>query len=249
MEAKGALAIRLKKAGLSEKAATVYAFLLENGGSYPSAIAEKTGLNRSTVYKILIDLSVKGVINEIEKGKKLYYQIEKPSKLLRFAEHQVTAASDAYESVQNLYPELEGYYALLPHKPRVLYFEGKDEVVSIYDDHIAEKKPYEMLGFANTTSVLEFLEKDYFKKYRKRKQEIGITTRGIFPADATSKKYVSSVYDDVSEKTKPSLRFIPQEEFPFQGEITIYGESKVSIINLGTKRLTVSSSKMFRSTR
>ena len=79
---------KLEKVGLSDKESLIYASLLELGGAYPSKIAEYTGLNRSTVYMILLQMSVKGIVNEIEKKNKQFYQIEKPSKLvylLRFA--------------------------------------------------------------------------------------------------------------------------------------------------------------------
>jgi predicted transcriptional regulator len=233
-----ALAMRLKKTGLPEKAAIVYAHLLESGGAFPSNLAQKTRINRSTVYKILTDLSIKGLINEIQKGKKLYYQAERPAKLLRYARHQVDAAGDAYESVQKIFPELEGIYSLIPNKPRILYFEGSEGVLSIYEDHVTEQKPYEMLGIANTNEVLKFLGDTYFKKYRKMKERIGITTRGILPTGKESERYATDIYGDVSEKTRPRIRFLPKENFPFKGEITVYGTNKVSVMNLDEKYAT-----------
>ena len=226
----------LKKSGLSEKAALVYTCLLDSGGAYPSQIADETRINRSTVYKILTDLSIKGLINEIQKGKKLYYQIEKPNKLLRYAEHQVVAASDAYESVQKIYPELEGYFAALENKPRMFYFEGHESVLSIYEDQLIDRKPFEMLAIANTANVLDFLPSNFYKHFRRRKVELGVTTRGILPAEAKSQT-ILDLYSDVPEKYQAKIRYLPREEFPFKGEIIVYGEDRVSITNLGPKRV------------
>src|ERR1035437_9501454 len=113
-----------EKIGLSQKEALVYSTLIELGGAYPSKIAEGTKLNRSTVYKILLDLSVKGLVSEIKKKNKIYYQTEKPSKLLRYAKGQVTLANDHLETVQKLIPDLEGMYSLFSNKPKISYFEG-----------------------------------------------------------------------------------------------------------------------------
>lgn len=230
------LVAHIRRSGLSEKAALVYATLLEVGGAYPSYIASHTHLNRSTVYKILLDLSVKGLVTEIEKGKKLYYQLEKPEKLIRFAERQVTSASDAYEQVQKLYPELQGYFALLDKKPRVSYYEGVDGALSIYEDHVASKKPYEMLSFANTATILNFLPEKFYKKYRSRKAAIGITTRGILPDDGSSRD-LASIYTDVPEKYRAVIRYVSKEDFPFEGEIVAYGENKVAITNLDARHI------------
>lgn len=226
------------QAGFSEKESAIYMYLLSVGGAYPSVIAQKTGLQRSTTYQILADLSIKGLINEVQKGSKLYYQIENPSKLVRFSKRRVDVANDTYEDIQALYPELEDTYALLSHKPRVLYFEGKEGVMSIYDDHIAEAKPYEMLGFASTADILGFLGATYFSRYRKEKVRRGITTRGILPHITASTHYAQKTYGDVPAKFRPSVRYLPQEKFPFKGEVTVYGEAKVSIMNLEKERVT-----------
>lgn len=221
----------IRKTGLSDKAAQVYAFLLKESGAYPSAIAQKTRLNRSTTYKILTELTIQGLINEIERGKKLYYQIENPSKLLRFARRKVEMAQDGVERLEQLYPELQTLYAP-NNRARVLYFEGPDAVLSIYDDHVSAEKPYEMLGMANTDEILKFLEPKYFAKYRKAKERIGITSRGIMPASKSAESYSTGTYADTEDKIRPSIRYLPKDQFPLKGEITIYGTDKVSIINL-----------------
>lgn len=222
----------LEQSGLGEKTAVIYAYLIENGGGFPSQIASKTGINRSTAYKLLTELSVKGLINEIQKGKKLYYQIERPEKLLAYASRQSEIARNAYQNLETVLPRLKDLYHQLPDKSKMRYFEGEDAVFSIYNDHISGNTPYEMLGFANTPNMLKFLGEDYFRKYRHTKERIGITTRGILPEGELSREYATTIYADVAEKIRPQLRFIPAEDFPFKGEVIIYGTDKVSITNL-----------------
>lgn len=221
----------LRKAGLSEKAATIYAYLLETGGAFPSKVASATRLNRSTVYKVLTELSIQGLVSEIEKGKKLYYQIERPGKLMRHASRRVERAEDELESLKSFFPAIEGLYGQLPSKPRISYFEGAEGVMSVYDDHLSEKG-YEMVGFADTDRIQEFLSPDYFKKYRQAKQKQKVTTRGILPDDGNARAYADETYADLDPGFRPQLRFIARERFPFRGEITAYGGTKVSVINL-----------------
>lgn len=228
----------LTASGFTDKAATIYSYLLSIGGAFPSKIALDTKLNRSTVYKILTELSIQGLVSEIEKGKKLYYQAERPSKLLRHMERKVAQAEDQYENVKTFYPALEGLFNTLPTKPKISYFEGVEGVMSVYDDHVSEKKAYEMVGFADTKRIQDFLPESYFKKYRQTKQHLKITTRGILPAGDDYQSYSSKTYADLDAPFKPVLKFIPTETFPFRGEITIYGDRKVSVINLESNQPT-----------
>lgn len=225
------LLAKLRQAGLSDKTATVYGFLASVGGAFPSRIALETHLNRSTVYKILTDLSVKGLVNEIEKGKKLYYQVEKPQKFLRYAEQTVDRAKDAFEVANKIFPELEGLYSLTPNKPKIKFFEDRDGLRSIFEDHVSEKKPYEMLGFANANQLERFFKTDFIRKYVKQKERIGITTRGILPDTESDKTYNERMYAGIKKHIWLNLRYIPAKDFPFNGEITVYGTNKVSIIN------------------
>lgn len=221
----------LSRSGFTTKTAQVYGYLLANGGAYPSKIAEATHLNRSTVYKILTDLSVKGLITEIERHNKLFYQAERPTKLLKYAEDRKNTAVNDFEKVQKIIPEMEWLYSANPRKPKIRFFENKEGLISIFEDQVSMTKPYEMLGFANTTELEKFATADFIRGYVKKKAKIGITTRGIVPDAPTDRSYNRRMYDGIKKNFWLDLRYIPKDQFPFNGEITIYGEDRVSIIN------------------
>ena len=221
----------LRGIGLSEKAASIYVAVLELDTAYPSKIAEMTKLNRTTVYHILTDLAIKGLVTEIEQKKKLCYQVEPPKRLLNFTKTQIRLAEESATRAVKLLPQIEGLFNLVPHKPRVRYFEGMDGVLAVYEDHISTKEPYEMLGISNVATLIPSLPPDFVKKYVHAKKKLGITTRAIFPDTEFSKKYNTTVYTSVEKKFLPHIRRIPAEIFPYNCEITIYGTHKVSIIN------------------
>ncbi len=221
----------LKKVGLSDKAATIYAAVLDSGVAFPSKIAEVTKLNRSTVYAILTDLAIKGLVTEIERNKKLCYQVERPGKLINFAKIQIGLAEDRFERAKKLLPEIEGLFSLVPNKPRVRYFEGLAGILSMYEDHINEKDSYEMVGFSNVEALVQFLPEKLMKHYVMAKERLGITSRGIFPKGTVSDNYNRVAYRGVDKKTLVKARSIPADMFPYKGEITVYGKNKVSIIN------------------
>lgn len=225
----------LKKAGLKQKEAQIYAALLELGGAYPSKIAEYTKLNRSTVYKILEELSIKDIISELQKGKKLYYQIEKPERLVQFGKDQIRLAENRLENAKKVLPEIEGLFTLIPHKPKMRFYDGLDGVLKVYADHVDVEETYEMLAYSNAAGYLKFIPKKHREDYTKKKEKLKITTRGIVPDTEVDLNYNKMVYTKIDKKIWPKLRFIPSSMFPYNGEVTIYGKDKVSLINFRKK--------------
>ncbi len=226
---------KLKKTGLEEKEAIIYGYLVETGGCFPSEIAEATKINRSTVYKTLGILSVRGLVGEIEKKKKLFYFPESPAKFLRSAKTKVGLAEDAYKKATELVPELEGFFKTHDGKPRVTFYEGKEQVVEAYMTQVQDKKKYEMLAWASTDHLKAFLPPKTFKEYIKLKEKYGITARGIIPDAPTNKKFLNETHSDVKKHIVPNVRYVPKEMFPFSGEIVMYGTNKVQIVKFDEK--------------
>ena len=209
----------------------VYTAVLELGTAFPSKVAEMTRLNRSTVYSILVGLAVKGLVSELERNKKICYQVERPQKLLSYARGRVQLAEDALEQTKKIMPDLEEFFSLSKYKPKVRYFDGLNGVISIYEDHISGKEPYEMLGYSNVGELMKQIPQSFIKRYVRTKGKIGISSRGIFPDTQFSVDYGKKIYREVDKKFWPKVRFVSMKEFPFTGEVTIYGQRKISIIN------------------
>jgi len=221
----------LQNIGLSDKAALVYAAVLELGVAYPSKVSQITKLNRTTVYHILTDLSIKGLITEIERKNKLCYQIEKPDRLIAYTKKQAQLAEDRAVRATKLLPEIQGLFATTPNKPRVRYFEGLDGVLTVFEDHVSEQKPYEMLAYSNVEELVKITPEKFAREYIKKKEKLGVTTRAIFPDTPFGHAYNQDIYGEVSKQTLVQARFIPADQFPYEGEVTMYGKNKVSIIN------------------
>ncbi len=230
------LADKLVHTGLSDKEAAIYSSLLDlGGGAFPSAIAEKAGIKRSTAYKILLGLNIKGLVNEIKKKNKIFYQLEKPEKLIRHSKSLIQIAEDNLEKAQKLFPELQGLYALTSNKPKVLFFEGTEEVNSIYLDMITPQKPYEMLAVANARAFKDNMTFKQVRHFVKEKERLGIPVRGIVPDTKEDRDFSPTVFEGINKKYWPQLKFIKPELFPFQTEITLYSNKKVALAKFGNK--------------
>jgi sugar-specific transcriptional regulator TrmB len=228
----GSLAALVQGTGLDDKAAKIYAYLLEAGGAFPSGIAEATGVNRSTTYKILTSLSIQGIVSEVERGKKLFYSAESPEKLARVAARKADTARSQSEHARSLLPDLLELYTASGSRPRIRYYEGHDDVLKIYEDHVQQTKPYEMLAIANSDDVLSYLPESFYKKYRKAKAQSRISTRGILPSSQVSEKIVKDLYGDIPKRLRPIVRYLAPEKFPLAGEVVIYRDDRVSLVQL-----------------
>ena len=222
---------KLERVGLSDKEASIYSALIQTGGAYPSKIAEMTMLNRTTTYKILQVMSVKGLVTEVEKRKKIFYQPEPPRNLERNLSSKITIARRELESLKSVMPQLEGLFANTPNKPVVKFFEGKEGVLSVYKDHIDAKEKYEMLAWSNTADLMELLSEDFRNNYINTKAKLGITTRAILPDTEIDIKYNETFYKNFPKTIWPKIKHISHEAFPFKSDLTIYGKNKISIIN------------------
>jgi sugar-specific transcriptional regulator TrmB len=225
---------RLEKAGLSNNEAVIYGYLLTTGGAYPSAIAEATGINRSTTYKTLLQMSVKNLVNEIERGGKLFYQTTGPRALSNHARSQVRLAEQKYDVAENLLGTIEKLIGSASRQPQILTFEGPEGILHIYEDHISQPKPYEMLAISNADRLYSILPKTFFDNYRRTKEKQKTITRGILPDTKENRGFVGRAYVEfgIEKKYWPETKFVNPKLFSSEAEITIYGEKRVSIVKL-----------------
>jgi sugar-specific transcriptional regulator TrmB len=220
----------LRKIGFSEKASLIYGALLEMGSAYPSRLAEYTRLNRTTVYKVLNDLTMKGLVTEIDKNSKLCYQLEKPARLLNFVKRQIGLAEERYDTVQKLFPQLKDWFARIPDKPSVRFFEGLEGITAVYDDHVETDGNQEMLIYKNAAELQKFLPIRFLNKYLKTRAERGIRVRAIAPNTEKDINYIR-LFRAIEKRYWPKFKYISQTQFPYKSEIAAYGDNKVSIIN------------------
>lgn len=227
----------LQKTGFTDKEALVYVSLLELGGAYPSRIAEYSGIKRATTYNVLTTLSVRGLVNEIEKRNKIFYQIDKPHKLTQYSSSRIQIAKEALEKTEKILPDIEQLFSLIGDKPKVLFFEGPDTIYSICQDMISGIGNYEMIAFSNANKFKDAMNPSQLRDFVKAKESLNITTRGILPDNTKNRSYGENVFEGIKKDYWPKMKFVSSEMFPYEAEITVYGKNKVSITKLGGQNI------------
>ena len=71
----------LQDIGLDNKEIDIYLGLLQVDSSSVLELSKKTKILRTSIYSVLDSLIEKGLVSEIKKGKKSYFQAEPPERI------------------------------------------------------------------------------------------------------------------------------------------------------------------------
>lgn len=209
----------LVKSGLSENESRVFLVLLELGRGTVSQITRKAGLNRTTGYDILDNLTAKGLVSISGKEPKQEYLAESPDKIVSLLENQIKNKENQLSRIKNILPEMKSLHNVAG-RPKVRFYEGLRGLEDVYEDTLTSKE--EILAYA-TVDDMHMAMPNYFSTYYKRRVEKNVSIRAIIPATPTGKARASK---DSEEKRQ--TRLISPEKYYFSPEINIY-DNKVMI--------------------
>lgn len=217
--------------GFKEKEAKVYLALFEIGEATAAAIAKKAGVNRPTAYLYLEELQKKGLASRIRRQGRTLFFAAPPLALKKYLQHRERAINDIRKNLQEVTPKLAELYQQAELKPKIKLFEGRQGLLSIYEDmlKVDPKKEGEIFTFANPKYALE---------------QFPVATRELDERRAKKGVWVRAIYSQVpgevrlkSGEDKKYLRSfvtVPVGKFPFSGSVHIY-QNKVAFIALRRK--------------
>ncbi len=168
----------LQKLGFSEAEAKVYLTLLKTGLTTTGEIIRKSGLQKSTVYYALENLSRRGLARVSLKNNIKYFEAENPEILLE-------KAREIEEETAKLIPQLKALQTPGEKQLKSMIYEGFKAVVSSFQHRIAVlKKGEEILvmgarsGTPESKTAVTFLRNNNRQRAKK-----GIKMRIIFNDD------------------------------------------------------------------
>lgn len=222
----------LQDIGLSEKESSVYITLLSFDKASVSDISTKARIKRPTTYVILTSLQKKGLVSEVEVGKKTFYMAESPEKLDMFISRRMHLLEENKKGLDIIIPELKNIHRESGEKPMVRFFDGKEGVISSNDDIFAKKIDNEPVYIIYSRDIVKdaFTEKET-KGMRDKRISMGVKSKAI---------YNSKDGEKPSDETGDRIK-IDENRYPINSDITIYGD-QVKIAVFG-KRLSAISIK------
>ncbi|MFA6215535.1 MAG: helix-turn-helix domain-containing protein [Patescibacteria group bacterium] len=209
----------LTQAGLTKDQAEIYEILIKNGPLKAGKISQKSTLKRGLVYKLLDQMAEIGLIDKIEKpGKAAVFTAAHPLKLKELAEKQEQQAKDSQLVLSGILPSIISDYNLVSGQPNVRFYEGKEGIIKIYEELLAEKKPIDSIE--DKGEMAKFIP-EYFPTFIKKRMTSNIYNRVVCPAGNPINK--------TDEAELRQTRNISVEKFPLSMDIKIVGD-KVSLI-------------------
>ncbi|MBU1935445.1 hypothetical protein KKF04_05295, partial [Patescibacteria group bacterium] len=209
----------LQKLGLTDKEPEIYLELIKTSGVQPaSIIAQKVGMNRTTVYKTLLKLAKMGLITKTMKHGITCFLAEEPEKsleeLLVNQQKQLDDLNQDFNEVISDIKDIQRHELLMP---KMRYYEGIEGVKRVYEDTLVEGK--EIYAFENVEDMSLEVQDYLWNSYVPRRTEKGIFAHVITPKNPSNIEFKNN-----DKKSARKTKFIPKAKFPIEIEINIYGE-------------------------
>lgn len=188
--------------GFGNNKAKIYQAVLSTGTAPAGAIAKKSGIVRSTVYKILDELVNDGLV-EISAGRVKKFTALHPSALLKMFENKKTA-------VENFMPELLGIFSTPEFKPRMKFYEGDNGKKKVFEDalNLHDNIVY---TFSPMREVLELFGKTYARHYTEKRIKNKIWRYALRPAVDISQRGNDWEFYGSDKKLMREIRFLPSD--------------------------------------
>jgi sugar-specific transcriptional regulator TrmB len=213
----------LQDLGLNEKEAIIYIALLQVDTASVVSLAKKTSINRSTTYTVLDSLAKKGLVSEIQIGKKTHYQAEKPERLETYVEKRKIILEEQSKRLKDIIPMLKTVTRESGERPVVKYFEGRDGIVSSTEEFFAGEEKNDLAYFFYPNDLMDEAlteaEKKYFHTIRNDKN---IKAKVLY-----TRKGGDLASDAMGERLR-----IDEKAYPITCDIAIY-KDKVRMNTMG----------------
>src|SRR3989344_4690907 len=210
--------------GLNEKESIVLGFLLQTGPMLSSNLAQKVGLNRTSVYSILKELTNKGLISTTRKSGVTRYQSIDPALLPDYLVRKQDELAKQEESLREILPQLVLQREKSALLPKVQFFQGVEGMKQAYEDTLENNEQKNLYDLTGVGAVLKRMGTEWLQYYLKKRVQLGIRCINIAPDSVWARE---SKEDD--EKYNRITKLLPAK-FSFDSEIDIY-DNKIGIFS------------------
>jgi sugar-specific transcriptional regulator TrmB len=213
----------LKNFGLEAEEAKTYLTMLNMGHTTVLEIARRTGIKRCTVYLIINRLIKKELVKEATIGKKKYYQVENPKKLIKLLDKK------KHELEENL-PLLRNHYRQRADTPNLFFYEGRVGVEKIFEEIVATEGRDEILWFGCPQNLFD----ECYKIYKTVERNIihnPPAVRLLTNSKLRDRTFAKSLNDDQKVYKKVQARILPKKLL-FPNTNNIIFDNKLVIFSL-----------------
>jgi sugar-specific transcriptional regulator TrmB len=158
----------LKKLGFEEREISAYLALLKSGKLTATSLSERTGIDRSTIYRILNGLIKKGFVNSFVRNNVKYFGACDPEVLVKYA-------NEIKSEMEQKFRELSNLKISEKTKVKVEVYEGTEGAKSVLKDILKTQKDYFVFGY--DCQFKKVFPETYLEQYIRQLKERKITER------------------------------------------------------------------------
>lgn len=174
-----------KNLGASEKEAETFLKLLELGAQPASVIARHTTTPRSTMYLILENLKKLSLIEEFSRAKIKYFKCIRVKDLPDVIKAKENNLKHTAELLSSSLLALESIENKLSITPKIKFYEGKEEVMKMYEEVLKEKSFCAIFNSHVDNPIMEI----YLRKVPEIVKKEKINARELIVDGPKAKKY------------------------------------------------------------
>lgn len=213
---------------LSDKHVQLYETLLSIPGARVARIAEIVGYKRSNTYKLLEEMTQRGVLEQYKKNGVVYYRAAEPDSLVTLVSKFQEDASQAKHLLNSMLDDLKKEWRIGVGKPVLQYFEGEEGLREVFTD-IYKPKDEPVYGCVDLEVVDQVFPEHVLSD--------------LIPLRVKNKLFAYSLVSDskqgrnIKKKDKKQLRktiLLDKEKYPLPAEIDVYGD-KVAMLAFDKK--------------
>lgn len=215
----------LKKIGFSMDEVKILGFLFHEKKANTKEISRQTTISYSASHYILLKLVRKGLLYHTmdQEAEEEIFEMCSKKEFFCWIDEQKKLNEEIYENAKL---DLNAFLSKIigsSWKPQILYYEGKEGIIEIYEDILATNRDiYSWLDIARIRESLG----EYLYEYIRKRIEKGIISHDIVPRNEENLKHFKQ-----SENRK--IKFV--DSLPIDGELRIFGD-KVAIITFDKEK-------------
>ncbi len=182
---------QLEELGLTPNEVKVYMASLEVGPATAQQLAAKAAVVRPTAYVAIGGLVKRGLISSHTRGKKQYFQAERPAQLMRLIDEEKKKLAERESKLKSMLPGLESLIAIAGEKPEVKYYEGLEGLQAMYQVLYESKaKAIDVIG--NPSEFIRLVPEPIRVMHILKMRKQGIKGREIYLANRKFKQHFAS---------------------------------------------------------
>ncbi len=209
---------QLEELGLHPNEAKAYLAALELGSATAQQIAAKAAVVRPTAYVAIGGLVKRGLMSSYTKGKKQYFQAEKPDQLMRLLVEEKKKLVEKEQKFKKTLPELSALLALSGKRPNVRYYEGFEALNSLREVlYSSRSKHVDVFGFSEAIREVLSEEDRVVHDFKLKKSRISGRQIVIISSNAKRPK-------QLIKQSGWQFKYVTRNKFESPSEIAIFDD-------------------------